>query len=74
MFASFLSEPQMTAYRPVRQYQSSITPLQALADLDELQYLMDNRYCGKDYWQRKGIFFHKCYVFLSSTLRISLIY
>ena len=57
----FLTEPKEAGYRPVSLYQSEITRTEALSDLEELQYLMDNRYCGKDYWQRKGIDFRKCY-------------
>ncbi len=60
-FQSFLSAPRRSIYRPVEEYSSAITRKQALADLDELQYLMDNRYCGREYWERKGIEFRKCY-------------
>lgn len=60
-FRTFISDPCSSIYRPVREYLSTITRQQALADLDELQYLMDNRYCGKEYWERNGIEFRKCY-------------
>lgn len=46
----FLTEPKEAGYRPVSLYQSEITRAEALSDLEELQYLMDNRYCGKDYY------------------------
>lgn len=60
-FKSFISAPHSAAYRPVKEYMSEITVQQALTDLDELKYLMDNRYCGKEYWERKGLEFKKCY-------------
>lgn len=61
IFKPYISKPQNAVYRPISEYVSAITRPQALADLDELKYLIDNRYSGKDYWQRNGIIFSECY-------------
>jgi hypothetical protein len=34
-----------------------ITKIQALEDIEMIQYLFDNAYCGRDYWQNNGIKF-----------------
>lgn len=65
IFKEFLAESKgssdsIVSYRPVKEYRSVITGKQAMEDLEELRFLMDNRYSGKDYWQRKGIDFSAC--------------
>lgn len=57
----YMSEPRFEKYREVKKYNSSISQQEAQEDLNELIYLMDNRYCGKDYWSRNGIDFDSCY-------------
>lgn len=57
----YLSLPTDAAYRPIGEYNSVITRSQALDDMDELTYLMENRYCGKDYWERHGVCFSEIY-------------
>ncbi|MCM1062175.1 MAG: S41 family peptidase [Eubacterium sp.] len=48
-------------YIPINKTVSTITRDQALEDLSELIYLIDNRYCGKEYWENQGISFDLCY-------------
>ena len=65
IFKEFLAESKgssdsIVSYRPVKEYRSVITGKQAMEDLEELRFLMDNRYSGKDYWQWKGIDFSVC--------------
>lgn len=42
-----------------------ITKAQALEDIEMIQYLFDNAYCGRDYWENNGVKFE----FLSKELR-----
>lgn len=42
-----------------------ITKSQALEDIEMIQYLFDNSYCGRDYWESNGIKFER----LSSELK-----
>lgn len=62
----YVSEPKFMEYREVNKYPGTISQQEAQEDLNELIYLMDNRYCGKDYWSRKGIDFEKCYEQISN--------
>lgn len=57
----YLSLPTDSAYRPVGEYNGAITRNQALEDLDELIYLMENRYCGRNFWERNGVCFSEIY-------------
>ncbi len=57
VFGPYLSDPRESAHRSVRKYEGAISREQALFDLDDLRYILDNRYSGKDYWERQGILF-----------------
>ena len=61
LFAPFTSAPKNVKYRFAEEYSSTVTRQQALEDLDELIYLMENRYCGREYWERRGVQFEDCY-------------
>ncbi len=60
-FAEYISEARMVEYQPVQTYFGLITKEQALQDVERLIYIIDNRYCGKEYWEHKGINFLDCY-------------
>lgn len=57
IFAEYISETRMSEYQPVQVYCGLITKEQALQDIEQLIYIIDNRYCGKEYWEHKGIKF-----------------
>lgn len=61
IFKDYISKPIDSRYREIKKYSSVISTKQAVADLDEIFYITDNRYSGKDYWQRQGINFEKIY-------------
>lgn len=61
IFAEYISETRMSEYQPVQVYCGLIAKEQALQDIEQLIYIIDNRYCGKEYWERKGIKFLDCY-------------
>lgn len=61
VLSGYLSSPADSVYRPVGEYNGKITREQALEDLEELIYLMDNRYCGKDFYERNGVCFSDIY-------------
>lgn len=61
IFAEYISEARMVEYQPIQTYCGMITKEQALNDIEQLIYIIDNRYCGKEYWERKGIKFLDCY-------------
>lgn len=65
----YLSFPTDSAYRPISEYNSVITRNQALDDIDELTYLIENRYCGKDYWERHGVSFSEIYAKIRGFLK-----
>ena len=61
IFSEYISEAQMAEFRPVQTYCGIIEREQALQDIEQLIYIIDNRYCGKECWERKGIEFLDCY-------------
>ncbi|MCM1375145.1 MAG: S41 family peptidase [Muribaculum sp.] len=61
IFDEYISEERMVEYQPVQIYCGVITKEQALQDIEQLIYIIDNRYCGKEYWENKGIEFSSCY-------------
>lgn len=61
IFTEYISEARMVEYQPVQTYCGMIEKEQALQDIEQLIYIIDNRYCGKEYWERKGIEFLDCY-------------
>ncbi len=62
IFDKYITQPKrFEKYIPVSKVQSLITKEQAAEDLSELIYLINNRYCGKEYWENQGIVFSSCY-------------
>ncbi|MEA5040606.1 MAG: S41 family peptidase [Clostridiaceae bacterium] len=61
IFDEYISEPIDSQYREIKEYNGVLTRREALFDLDELCYILNNRYSGKEYWERQGISFDKCY-------------
>lgn len=55
IFQPYLSPPRPSSYQSVRKAASTISVEQASADLHTLHYLMENRYCGWDYYQKQGL-------------------
>ncbi len=61
MLAPYISESVKTPFRKIRKYRATLPRKQALLDFGQLRYIMDNRYSGKEYWERQGISFADCY-------------
>lgn len=61
IFDEYISASVDSHYRKIKNYNGILTQQQALYDFDELCYIMNNRYSGKEYWERHGISFDKCY-------------
>lgn len=62
IFDEYITQPKrFEKYIPVNKALSVITKEQAAEDLAELIYLINNRYCGKEYWENQGINFDLCY-------------
>jgi hypothetical protein len=61
ILSPYVSAPARTAYRKIKRYQAVLPRRQALRDLAQLRYIFDNRYCGKEHWERQGISFEQCY-------------
>lgn len=62
IFDEYIIEPKrFEKYKPVNKAQSTLTKEQAAEDLSDLIYLINNRYCGKEYWEKQGIDFNLCY-------------
>ena len=55
IFHSYITPPRDCTYQPVNKAISTISKEQAEADLHTLRYLMENRYCGWDYYQKQGL-------------------
>ena len=55
VFAPYLSPARQSQYLPVARAAGAITREQAAEDLFVLRYLMENRYCGWDYYQKQGL-------------------
>lgn len=62
IFDEYITQPKrFEKYMPVSRSPSTVTKEQASEDLSELIYLINNRYCGKEYWENQGINFDLCY-------------
>lgn len=62
IFDEYITSPKrFEKYMPVTKALGIITKEQAAEDLSELIYLINNRYCGKEYWENQGIDFGLCY-------------
>lgn len=61
IFKPFISTPRFSKYIPVSKYKNVITPKQAFDDLNVVRYLMENRYCGWEYYQNRGILWDTCF-------------
>ena len=62
IFDEYITQPKrFEKYMPVTKALGIITKEQAAEDLSELIYLINNRYCGKEYWENQGINFGLCY-------------
>ena len=61
IFKPFISTPRFSEYIPVSKYKNVITPKQAFDDLNVVRYLMENRYCGWEYYQNRGIIWDTCF-------------
>lgn len=55
VFEPYLSPARQIQYFPVARATGTITREQAVEDLFVLRYLMENRYCGWDYYQKRGL-------------------
>ena len=51
IFQEFLSPSRTCSYQPVSKVKGTISREQAKEDLHTLRYLMENRYCGWDYYE-----------------------
>lgn len=62
IFDEYITQPRrFEKYIPVGKASTIITMEQASEDLSELLYLINNSYCGKEYWEKQGISFDLCY-------------
>ena len=61
VLAPFISEPARAPFMKIKKYAAAIPRKAAIRDLAQLRYVMDNRYSGKEYWERRGISFRDCY-------------
>lgn len=62
IFDEYITKPRrFEKYIPVGKASTIITMEQAAEDLSELLYLINNSYCGKEYWEKQGISFDLCY-------------
>lgn len=61
IFKDYISEPRDSVFKDIKKYSGAISQQQALSDFEELQYIIDNRYSGKEYWEGNGISFDKCF-------------
>jgi hypothetical protein len=68
ILAPYISEPAKAPMKRVRIYRGVIPRRAALIDLAQLRYVIDNRYSGKEYWERKGISFEDCYAQISALI------
>lgn len=60
-FKDYISEPKDSVFKDIKKYNGVISQQQAVSDFEELCYIMDNGYSGKEYWEKHGISFDKCY-------------
>jgi len=68
ILAPFISEPTRAPLHKIKKYKGAIPRKAALGDLAQLRYVIDNRYSGKEYWERQGISFQACYAQISALI------
>lgn len=61
IFKSYISDPCLKEYMSVHKYNGIISKEQATNDLKMLRYLMENRYCGWEYFENNGILWEACF-------------
>jgi hypothetical protein len=61
IFKQYISPSKFNEYMPVSEYNDKISRNQALEDLSVLRYLMENRYCGWEYFENNGIVWETCF-------------
>lgn len=61
IFKSYISAPRYKEHMPISKYRGVISKEQALDDLDKLRYLMENRYCGWEYYENQGLLWDDCF-------------
>lgn len=61
MFKPYISAPKFSEYMPVSKYSGKLSKNQAIDDLNVLRYLMENRYCGWEYFKNHGILWDDCF-------------
>lgn len=61
IFQEFLSPSRTCSYQPVSKVKGTISREQAKEDLHTLRYLMENRYCGWDYYEKRGLHWENCF-------------
>ena len=77
IFKPYISASRFNEYMPVYKYKGIISKDQAINDLDMLRYLMENRYCGWEYYKNNGISWDLCFksienfIFSQSNIYIS---
>lgn len=70
ILAPYISAPASVPFRKVEKYRGEVSRAQARADLEELRYILDNRYSGKEYWERQGISFSQCYAEIARFIEV----
>lgn len=68
VFEPYLSPARPSRFLPVTKAAGTITREQALEDLLTLRYLMENRYCGWDYYQKQGLSWDSCFQEIQDSL------
>ena len=61
IFEPYLSPLRQSHHLPVAKAAGIISHEQAVEDLSVLHYLMENRYCGWDYYQKHGLCWNACF-------------
>lgn len=61
IFEKYISEAREAKHQPTQLYCGMITRKQALDDLEKLIYIVENRYCGREYWECMGVEFFFSY-------------
>jgi len=61
IFKAYISEPCFRENISINRSIETISKKYAESDLTVLRYLMENRYCGWEYYENKGIEWNKCF-------------
>lgn len=61
IFKPYISSPKLKEYLEAIKYEGTISKEQAIDDLQTLRYLMENRYCGWEYYENNGIEWDRCF-------------